>query len=36
MPSELVEDVDAFAGAHGLSRTGAINLLVREALEDRR
>ncbi|UTF55993.1 hypothetical protein [Natronosalvus rutilus] len=34
MPTDLVEDVDDFAEAHGMSRNAAINFLVRQALPE--
>lgn len=34
MPEALVDDVDQFADAHGMSRNAAINFLVREALPE--
>lgn len=34
MPPDLVDDVDDWADAHGMSRNTAINFLVREALPD--
>lgn len=34
MPLDLVEDVDAFAENHGMSRNAAINFLVRSGLPE--
>jgi metal-responsive CopG/Arc/MetJ family transcriptional regulator len=34
MPEELVEDIDEFADAHGMSRNAAINMLAKTGLEE--
>jgi hypothetical protein len=33
MPEPLVDDIDAFADRHGMSRNAAINLLAKTGLE---
>lgn len=34
MPRDMVDDLEDFADDHGLSRNGAINLLVGKALRE--
>ena len=34
MPESLVDDIDEFADAHGMSRNAAINLLAKTGLSD--
>lgn len=34
MPESLVEEIDEFADAHGMSRNAAINMLAKTGLSD--